>query len=312
MSEYEDTDNQELDNNEGSEEHEQSQPEENLESQQETQAQEEEASQPVEEKPKKKKVNIGERLSQAQREKWHALDELKAIREENDRLRAMTDVSTRTALNHYDQSVQQRLMAAKEQKIRALESGDIMAQADADVALSMATSEFQQLNNMKAQQEVYQQPHYQQQQYTPPTREREVQEWASQNDWFHPSSDNYDDEMANEVHAYCNVFDNNLYRAGQADKIMSREYFDLLNEHIKAVKQNKYQSRGRDLQMKSGRGTVAPRSGYSGQSSGGSPRQPTLTADEADMARRLGVKDEDYLNHRKEDERNNGHRRIRR
>ena len=269
---------------------------------------------PVAEKPKKK-ANIGERLSQVQREKYQALDELRTMREENERLRSLNDASTQTALNHYDQAVQQRFQAAKDQKIKALESGDILAQTDADIALSMATAEYQNLNNMKAQQEVYQQPHHQQQQQSkPPTYEHEVYDWATQNDWFVPASENYDERMANEVHAYCNAFDNNLRRAGQSHMINSRDYLDLVDQHIAAIRNNgNPSSRGRDLQMKSGRGTVAPVRGSQGShASSGRTQAPKLSIDESDMDRRLGVTEEAYLKQRQDDERNNGHRRIRR
>src|ERR1700676_2196582 len=90
-------------------------------------ASEEETPIVAEEPPKKKKQNIGERLSQIQREKYQALDEVKRMREENEQLRQMANASTQTALNHYDNAVNHRMQAAKEQKIKALESGDIQA-----------------------------------------------------------------------------------------------------------------------------------------------------------------------------------------
>lgn len=313
--ENQDTDNQELEGHEGEEQPEGEGLGDAYDAPIEIEASEHQEEEKAEAAPlKKKKVNIGERLSQVQREKYQALDELKAIKEENERLRALADTSTQTALNHYDQAVQQRFHAAKEQKIKALEAGDIVAQTEADIALSMATAEYQNLNNMKAQQEVYQQNQYQQQPAAAPTYEREVHDWATRNDWFHPASESYDEEMANEVHAYCNAFDANLYRHGKGHMINSRDYLDLVDEHVRIVKANKNQSsRGRDLQMKSGRGTVAPRGGHSGHSNGNAAsRQPQLTSDEKDMARRLGISDDAYLTSRKRDESENGHRRVRR
>lgn len=277
------------------------------------------APEPVVEKPKKN--NIGQRLSEVQREKYRLIEESERLRVENDRLRTMADASTQTALQHYDQAVTQRMEAAKNQKIKAFESGDINAQMEADVALSMATAELQQLNHLKSQQQTYQQPQYQPQQpyqqsyeYQQQQNHNVVKEWAENNTWFHPASDNYDEDLSNAVHAYCTQFDNNLYRAGQAHQIMSPEYLSLVDGYVQEARQYISQNKGRrDLQMKPSRGTVAPvRGGYSGQSQQGSTQKVKLTAEESDMARRLGVDDKTYLQHRMKDESENGHRRVRR
>lgn len=265
----------------------------------------------------KKKPNIGQRLSEVQRERYQALDEVRALREENERLRSLSDASTRTALNHYDQAVLQRLQAAKEQKIKALESGDIHAQTDADVALNMATAEYHDLNNLKAQQQINQENYYDQQQqpqqqYDDSYKEPIIRQWAAENSWFVPSSEDYDEALANEVHAYCNAFDNNLYRAGMAHGIMTPEYFQAVDEHINLVRGKVGRNKG-ELQMKSSRGTVAPvRAGYNSSSQGTRHQQQareSLTAEERDFSRRLGLDEKTYLQHKIADKQKNAHKR---
>lgn len=256
-----------------------------------------------EDKDKKHRINLGSRLSEVQREKYRLAEELRQTQEELNHARALADASTRTAMQHYDQAVMQRLQAAKEQKLKALESGDINAQTEADVALSLATSEYQNLANLKAQEQVYQQPHYQQQ--TPQYQDNTpvVQDWIAENSWFHPSSEDYDADLAGEVHAYCNAFDNNLYRAGLGHQIMSPEYFQVLNQHINSIRNQNNTHKNGELRMRSSRGNVSPvRNGYNQGSSGGQ-HQIKLNPAERELARRLGVDERTYLQHKLSDER---------
>lgn len=265
----------------------------------------------------KKKANIGQRLSEVQRERYQALDEVRALREENERLRQLNNASTQTALEHYDQAVMQRLQAAKDRKIKALESGDIHEQADADIAISMATAEYHDLNGMKAQQQSNHDYYNQQQQYPQQMdesyKEPVIRQWAAENSWFQPDSDDYDEELAHQAHYFCNRIDNELYRNGAGHEIMSPEYFNVLNEHMRQVKEKIGRaSRGGDLHMRQSRGTVAPVS--RGHSGGNYAPQRTpqskvaLTGEERDLARRLGIDEKTYVQHKIADRQKNAHR----
>lgn len=279
---------------------------------------EEEERQP-EPEPKPKKPNIGQRLSEVQRERYQALDEVRLLREENDRLRKLNTASTKTALDHYDQAVVQRLQAAKERKIKALESGDIHEQTDADIAISMATAEYHDLNNLKAQQQSNQEEYYQSQQYQPPIdesyKEPLVRQWADENPWFQQGSEEYDEELAYQAHHFCNRIDNELYRTGHGHEIMTPDYFNVLNEHMRIVKEKMGRTnRGGDLNMRQTRGTVAPvRGSASGgnYSGGGRPQQSnkvSLNSEERDLARQLGIDEKTYVQYKIADRQKNAHR----
>lgn len=291
----------------------------------EEQPEPEEEAEPIEasEPPKKKKQNIGERLSQIQREKYQALDEVRRMREENEQLRQMANTSTQTALNHYDQAVQQRMQAAKEQKIKALESGDIQAQTDADAALSLAAAELYDMNMRKAEYETYKQPQYQQQQqpYIPPQQDPEVQykvrRFVDENSWFNPQSDDYDPELASHLNGWCNQFERNMQSAGRGNEIYSDDYMYEVNKAARELYTYKHQQRGGDLPMKQSRGNVAPvrSSGFQQnptQSRSGNQQQTKLSPEERDIAKRLGIDDKTYLQYRLADEQTNGHKRVRR
>ncbi len=189
------------------------------------------------------------------------------------------------------------------------------------MALSMASAEYHNLNTMKAQQDIYEQPQYQQQQqqqYIPPHQDPEkqykVRRFVDENSWFNPQSDDYDNELAYTLDNWCNQFDRNMQAAGRGHEIMSDDYFFELNKAAQTLYTQKYQQRGGDLPMKQSRGTVAPvrSGGYSPQQQSGGQQTVKISADEKDMARRLGIDDKTYLQYRSADERDNGHKRVRR
>jgi hypothetical protein len=267
-----------------------------------------------EEKPKekpKKKYDIGERLSRVQRDKYMALAEVEKLRQENARLQQMTDASVKASLNHYDQAVTQRLQTARDLKMKAYESGDIQAQTDADMALNMATNEYQEMMKLKAQSEVLNQPHYQQQYQEPQPQgfeELAVLEFVDKNPWFNPRSEEYDVELTDAVHNYCNAFDNNLMRNGYGAYIGSREYMDVVHEKAQEIKQHIGGQRNKgQIPMRQSRGIVsgvrrAPSS--SGQRQNGT----LLSKDQIDLARRLGVDAKVYAQHWMHDKRTNSHK----
>lgn len=274
----------------------------------------EEYEQEPKEKPKKRS-HIGARLSQVQREKYQALEEARALREENERLRRLADVSTQTALDHYDQSVLQKVNIAKEQKAKALESGDIHAQIDADIALSSAVAEYQNLVNIKASQRGRQQeyapqqpyqeyPGYQQQQYAQQPYNY-AQEWASQNTWCVPSSEDYDEEMASAVQRYCDEFDLNLYKAGKEAHRLSPEYFQIVDNYVNSLRESRTRTKGGDIRMRQSRGNVTPvRNSYGnpGQSrQGGGNDRIGLSDIERDIAKKFKIDEKSYLQYKIKD-----------
>lgn len=252
--------------------------------------------------PKPKKKHIGERLREVTREKFQALGRINHLEEENARLRSMADASTKTALNHYDQSVNQRLAAAKEQQRKALESGDIDAQVEAQANLSMATNEYQNLLTMKAQAESYDnnqqyqnqyQPYQQQQQQyqqSPEVMER-AQRFVNENPWFDKYSEDFDEDMFSRMNAYAEEFEYNMTRAGQGHRIGSDEYYQILGNAARQISQSRHNPQRSEIPMRQSRSPVAPaRSSSSTGMSGQYPRQQKqmkLGPEQREMARLL-------------------------
>lgn len=259
----------------------------------------------------RKYESIKDRLSQAQREKFQTLNALNQLKEENQQLRAAVDLSSQSAVYQYEENVADRLEKARQFKRNALESGDIDAQVDADLQFNLATKAYDDLNNWKVQQNMLQQQAMasaqSQESVYNAVRENEVVKWASENaSWFHPKSEDYDEWTANQVHAYCNEFDNNLYRNGYDQFIYSPEYFQVLNEHVNALRHSKANVNGRgELNMRPHRSAVSPVRSYSGQSEySGQPSHHKLSAAEKEMARLLKVDEKTYLKHRISEQRN--------
>ncbi len=266
------------------------------------------------EKHHKERVRGKTRINQLTREKYQAENEAALLRAENERLRQLTEVSNNAAMQHYDKSVQLRLDRAMQMKTEALQNEDIEAQVKADLELSRVAAQMEQLQAYKAQQQrtqqqpqeqQYQQPQYQQQQQQQAYEDQEVElnevteNWLQDNQWFVPGSDDYDQEMEQEVKAFADSLDKRYKRNGKASKILSDEYFEEINNYVArefydqpaAPRNNKG-----NLTMKpiTNRAPVAPvsRSGHSNNSK--TPIKISLTAEERDFARMSGISQQAY------------------
>jgi hypothetical protein len=254
------------------------------------------------------------RINQIQREKYQALNELEKIRMENEQLKGMVSASSNSAIKQYEDRVIAAVERARQQKIDAIESGDPQAQADADIQLSMATNEMHTINNWKADQELQQQRQLYAQKpepEQPPYADNLpfLGEWIQRNPWFNPESDEYDEELAENIQQYTVNLNNYLSKNGVAYTIMSPKYFQEVDKQVKGYVdwRNSQNPKGRDLQMKHARGGAVPsRGGYASQQG---PRQVTITASEKEMARRMGVSEQEYIRYREKDKSENAHRR---
>jgi len=273
------------------------------------------------EEPKRKgKMPAHTRIQQIQREKYQALDELNRIREENEYLRRMAldlnykaEESGNAAMIHYDKSANLKLDQAKAKKAHAIENGDIQAQLDADVEIASATNELQQIRSWKAQQALeaqnrqlqqQQEAYYQQQQAPNQVDPADAYNWLENNPWFVPQNENYNPEMVEAVKSYSDQVENYLYRVGRPDLIMSKEYFQEIDNYVNSLQS----SARRGLNMKPVRGGVAPVRN-SASHSVQEKQQFKLTSEEKDMARRLGVSDQVYMQHKINDMQKNPNKR---
>ena len=270
-----------------------------------------------EDKPKvKKRSSADKRIHEIQKEKYQALDELQRIKEENEHLKKMAEISTQSAIINYDMTVKQRLDRAKQLKAQAIESGDVAAQVEADIELSSAVSELQKANDWKMQKsyqdqqmsEVYQQP-------PEVSNQREIQRWVNENQWMNPNSHDYNESLASKMNAATDSLDAYLFRTGQHDLRFTREYFNELDAYrsqlISEMEDNsdEYEApvrsrndsqpaQRRNVPMKtSNRPPVSPVRSQR-PSSSGEPQRFTISNEEKEIARRMGVTDKAYVYHR--------------
>jgi len=271
---------------------------------------EEEEPEPEEEEKPKKRDKAQTRINQIQREKYQAQHQAELLRQENEELKRLYDLSADANVRQYEGNVAQRLEKARQMQIRAIEEGDPNAQADANMELAAAMTEMQQLNSWKSNQEyARRQAQYQEPAAPYAHNIPNLQAWTQENDWFNPDSENFDEELATNINQYSEMLNDELVRHGYADRIMSPVYFEQINEQARLFIENRDGKRNvnqrRDLNMKPVRGGASPVRGANAPQSGGGKRTVTITPDERDMARRMGVSDKTYLQYRLKDEQEN-------
>lgn len=264
---------------------------------------------PVEKAAKPKhRVPAKTRINQLIRQKSQAEHEANLLRSENERLRQLSEVSNNAAMTHYDKSVKLRLDRAIQMKTEALHNEDIEAQVKADLEMSRVAAQIEQLEAWKAQQgNVKQQQPQQQQQYDAPNNYQEptqqlnevTENWLAENSWFVPNSPDYDPDMQEEVQAFADSLDKKLRRTGQANKILSEDYFNEINNYVAREfygEQPQQRSNKGNLTMKPAntRAPVAPVSRGGQPSNPQKPTRVTLTTEERDLARMSGITPEAY------------------
>jgi hypothetical protein len=283
--------------------------------------------------PRKKGKTAKQRINEIQREKFQAYEELQRseqekiyLQQEVDRLKQLNEVSTNTALDSYELAALERLESAKQIKEKAIESGDVKAQIEADIALSNAVNDYKQVQGYKNQEKITREQEYylnQQQQYErqmyaqqyqntgPDVINRgEAERWVQDNDWFKTDSPNYNPQMTQVVNVLCDALDAQLYRTGNQNAIFSKDYFDYIDDQLSQLQRgsstqysnNRNMNQGH-LSMRQSREPVAPVMRGGSQISNQGPRDVRISSEERDMARRLGIKPEDYIRKKLEIER---------
>lgn len=222
-------------------------------------------------KNKKPKDPNKTKMNQILRERYQIENEKNVIAQENERLRLemerlkqINTFSTQAAVTNYETSTLDRLDRAKDLKVRALESGDVKEQIEADIALNTALSEMERLKGWKENQKLneqqqkldaesfsnnpYHQQQYEQQQYENHVNNQDLaaQEWYQQNEeWFDPKGESYDADAAEFAARLSDNMDTVLYRNGRQDAIYSPEYLQYLNEQVDKFKEGHYNDRRR-------------------------------------------------------------------
>lgn len=231
----------------------------------------------------------------------HAKDErLRQLEAEKAALGEQLQQSANITLNHYDNSAALRVDQAKQRLVAAEEIGDIGAKADAIAELTAATAEAQRAREWKAQLSWKEQS-YKEAAAAPapapvPIDERFGQAWVQNNTWYNPGSHDYQPLLAEPVRKYASQLDYQLHNSGQQHLIYSPQYFNEIETYANNVGEQLLKNKG--LNMQQGNSNVAPvnRNSTGGHGSG----QPSirLTADDKLMAKRFGVKEEDYVKYK--------------
>lgn len=251
-----------------------------------------------------KRLPAKTRINQITREKFAAQHEAQLLREENERLRKLAEINESAALGNYDHAIQLRIDQAKRDLTKAIEEGDVSLQADSIDKIAEAKAEAKQLEAWKANQkyaaERSQSQSQQQQQpqeyYQPQVNmNEETESWLSQNQWFVPDSPEFDSDMAQEVQAYAAALDRKLNRQGQQNKILSKEYFDHINDYVRReFYDEEPEQPQRNLNMKPQKHSPAPVMRSAPQAKAAKPRI-VLSEDEKFMARNMGITEEAWI-----------------
>lgn len=265
-------------------------------------------------KPKRAGNTAKERISGLVHRVHQYEDRLREMQEEREMMQQELSQAHQAATRHFDDSVSLQLDKAKQLKRQALESGDVDAITDADVAIASAASALQQAQILKHQQKRYEEDYQPNQNYQEDTSQqygRELQRFAAQNSWYYPDSADYDEALSSKLKTEVDEFERKLNRSGRSHLIGSPVYFREIDRYIASelMLDDEPQPQKREVRMKpQGYTNTAP-----GRTAGRLPLQKEtrkLTTDERMMGRRAGAKsDEEILRAILEDERETGKRR---
>jgi hypothetical protein len=130
------------------------------------------------------------------------------------------------------------LASAKRELIDAKTTGDYSAEVEATTKIAKLTADISAVEAYRAQAP---QPRQQQQQAEQPRPQAPQQAqvapdtaaWIAANPWFVPNSPDYDEELAAEAQHFARKMEIRLKREGKADQIGSREYFTIIDEHLR-------------------------------------------------------------------------------
>lgn len=242
------------------------------------------------------------KFSKIQRERHRLLAENRRLKEEYETIRTYVDHSNNASMIHYEDSVKLQLDKAKEAKKRALELSDIDGVVDADAELAAVSAKLENLNSWKAQESVrqYQQsrqpqpthPQYSTEEYYPEEDSEDVKNWLSKNSWFDENSPHYNEEKADAVRAYADSLDFDLRRKGKEHMILTPQYFNKIDQYAAYVS---------DDQKSSYRSPNIASVKRSAPVNSPTVKKVKLTPDEQDLARRLGIAEENYVKFKEQD-----------
>ena len=208
------------------------------------------------------------RINRLTKERYKAENKAKKALLEADHWRQKYELSSQYSLRQYDVNASARLEKARAAHIAATESGDAEGQADANIEISAANLELQEIRKEKMRSEYeekikQQYPAQQQEEIDPEI----IHDWVQENnDWINPQSKNYDSGLRQYIEAIGLQIENELRAKNQTHLIGTSEYIEVLDNHksfflnqrnqAAQTGQNTNQNRG--LNMRQARGGAAP------------------------------------------------------
>lgn len=208
------------------------------------------------------------RINRLIRERNKVEFKFKKLADENEYLRRKYELSSQLNLRQSDLNANARLEKARNAQIAAIESGDAQAQADAQIAISAATSDLQEISKEKMRSEYEERTR---QQY--PVQHQEeldteiAHEWIQENnDWINPQSKNFDSELTQYIASIDNQLGNELRAKNATHLIGTSEYIDKLDEYKNYFLNQRSQqgntsqntNQRRELNMRQARGGASP------------------------------------------------------
>jgi cell fate (sporulation/competence/biofilm development) regulator YlbF (YheA/YmcA/DUF963 family) len=286
------------------------QPEEDLQEEEEISLVGGEENKDLEDDASKKDPQKLDKIWKIKRSRYKALAEKRAALEENARLKEMLAESLDSGTYHYGKTTHSELEKAKEFKKRAIEEGDVDALIEADMALSRAVNN---VNELEKWQSSSAQNSSQVNNEPAPEAHDEIEQaiatdWLDNHTYLQPDSGEYNPELASEVSQFIKHLDGALVKNGQQDAYFSEEYFEEIdkyivevNNRIHAGNKNKAQKNAKNLESAAHIGSV--RNSYSSSPSSKTPssRQLILSADEKRMCANAGITEKDWLRYKLED-----------
>lgn len=248
-----------------------------------------------EEKFEIKKDKKQDKYRKLQNDKYRALAEKAAAEERIKELEHMLNESMSSGTYHYGKNVYSELERAKELKKKALNEGDTDALIEADIALTKAISQANELERWADSQATQQsKPSIPTTNFDYKIKEEMAQDWLENHPYLQPYSRAYNSKLANQVSKFINYLDYDLKQKNQESVSYSPEYFNVIDNYIETIK-NSSSSSNALPQV----GSV--RNSYGSVTNSAPKKQITLNADEKKIASMMGLTPEQWIKYKEED-----------
>ena len=228
----------------------------------------------------------------AEREKEEAVKHAERILQENNKLRKTIDDGEAVLVEQVKGKTSAMIEAAKKEYKEAYEAGDPDRITEAQLKLNQAQAEQLRIQDYKPKQRAEEKPVQQQEKsYTPVPRHEPTKEdkaWMAENDWF--QKDGYE-----EMTGYALGVHQKLIKKNISPKVEPELYYSEIDKAMKAKFPEEFQD-NQNVETKevsapprAGGSVVAPPSRSAKQ-----PRKVQLTSTQVNLARRLGLSNEQY------------------